>query len=61
VRKLGNSSVIIDHELVTAEHPETIYARGHAAIVWVDHRSNKSMPLPELLRAHLQAFITAAD
>ena len=57
VRKLGTSSLILDHELVTAEHPETIYTRGHAAIVWVDHRINKAIPLPEAMRTHLQGFV----
>jgi acyl-CoA thioester hydrolase len=57
VRKLGNSSVILDHELVTAEQPEVIFTRGHAAIVWVDHRSQQAIPLPAALKDYLQTFI----
>lgn len=57
VRKLGTSSLILDHELVTSEHPDTIYTRGHVAIVWVDHRSNQAIPLPAALRAHVQTIV----
>jgi acyl-CoA thioester hydrolase len=57
VRKLGNSSVVIDHELVTDRDRDTVFTRGHAAIVWVDHRTQQAIPLPDALKKHLQNFI----
>jgi acyl-CoA thioester hydrolase len=57
VRKLGNSSVVLDHELTTAEQPEVVFTRGHAAIVWVDHRTQQAIPLPAALKDYLQTFI----
>lgn len=57
VRKLGNTSVVLDHELVTLDRPDSVFTRGHTAIVWVDHRSQKAIPLPDALRSHLQAFL----
>jgi acyl-CoA thioester hydrolase len=37
-----------------AEAPGTIYAAGGATTVWVDFRSQKSQPIPDWLRPHLE-------
>ena len=37
-----------------AGQPGTIYASGGATTVWVDFPKQKSLPIPDWLRAHLQ-------
>ncbi|MCL9682967.1 acyl-CoA thioesterase [Legionella maioricensis] len=44
---LGNSSMIMDHDLYQGE---LLMAQGISKIVWVDYTQNKSVPLPEDIR-----------
>ena len=37
--------------LTKAEEPEAVYASGGATIVWVDYSQQKSVVLPERIRA----------
>ncbi len=48
--KTGRSSVDTRFELMRADDPDTLYARGAAKIVWVDYAAGKSVPIPGLLR-----------
>lgn len=50
VGKPGRSSFDTGFELVRADDPTTLYARGNARCVWVDYAAGKSVPLPERLR-----------
>lgn len=47
VHSLGNSSMIMDHDLYQGE---TLMAQGMSKIVWVDYTQNKSVSLPETIR-----------
>jgi len=47
IHSLGNSSMIIDHELY---QDEVMMAQGSCKIVWVDYTQNKSVPLPDEIR-----------
>nr|5DIO_A Chain A, Thioesterase [Legionella pneumophila]5DIO_B Chain B, Thioesterase [Legionella pneumophila] len=47
VNSLGNSSMIMDHDLY---QEETLMAQGVSKIVWIDYTQNKSVPLPDIIR-----------
>ena len=47
----GRSSFEITQEIRRSDDPETIYAAGGAKVVWVDHQTGKSMPIPDEVRA----------
>ncbi|XYJ11762.1 acyl-CoA thioesterase [Telluria sp. B2] len=58
VAKLGNSSV--RYEIALYRNDETVpAAAGHFVHVYVDRRSNKSVPIPEAARAVLQTLLAA--
>ncbi len=47
IHSLGNSSMVMDHELY---QNEVLMAQGISKIVWVDYKQNKSIPIPEQVR-----------
>lgn len=47
IHSLGNSSMIIDHDLY---QEEILIAQGTSKIVWVDYKQQKSVSLPESIR-----------
>ncbi|CEG58927.1 acyl-CoA thioesterase [Legionella fallonii] len=47
VDSLGNSSMIMDHDLY---QNEVLMAQGISKVVWVDYVQGKSVPLPEKVR-----------
>jgi acyl-CoA thioester hydrolase len=51
VGALGRSSVDTRFELRRADMPEVLVAEGGAKIVWVNYEAEKSVPLPEAVRA----------
>lgn len=58
VSKLGNSSVRYEIALYRNDD-ELPAAAGHFVHVYVDRRSNKSVPIPEAARAVLQTLLVA--
>lgn len=44
---LGRSSLVLEHRLSTAEDLLTVYGQGYCKLVWIDHESGKSVPLPK--------------
>jgi acyl-CoA thioester hydrolase len=50
----GRSSFESWATLVREDDPATVYASGGATTVWVDFPAQKSAPLPDWLREHLQ-------
>lgn len=46
----GRSSVMTWYQL-SVEGDDRVYAEGAAKTVWMDHRSGKSVPLPDVVRA----------
>jgi acyl-CoA thioester hydrolase len=47
IHSLGNSSMMMDHDLY---QDEVMMAQGSCKIVWVDYTKNKSVPLPDEIR-----------
>lgn len=48
---LGNKSLKLAHRIVSATQSDLLYADGHTVLVWMDHRSGATIPLPETVRA----------
>ena len=53
VGEFGRSSFHTIHQIRRADDPETLMAEGGSKVVWVDQRIEKSVPLPEQMRARL--------
>ena len=51
----GRSSLVSFYEMRPTYDRGTLYAEGQAKAVWVDRDKNKSIPLPDKLRALLHA------
>jgi acyl-CoA thioester hydrolase len=49
----GRSSFESWHTLELADRPGLVYASGGATTVWVDYAAQKSKPIPDWVRAHL--------
>lgn len=47
IHSVGNSSMIMDHDLY---QDEVLMAQGLSKVVWVDYTKNKSVPLPGSIR-----------
>ncbi|BAN49327.1 hypothetical protein PCA10_35950 [Metapseudomonas resinovorans NBRC 106553] len=52
---VGNSSLVVEHRLSTLEDPRTLYGEGHCKLVWIDHGTDKSVPVPDDLRLAMGA------
>ncbi|MOA48029.1 hypothetical protein D3C78_1707170 [compost metagenome] len=52
---VGNSSLVVEHRLSTQEDPATLYGEGHCKLVWIDHDTDRSVPVPDALRQALGA------
>ncbi|MCY1282523.1 Thioesterase-like superfamily protein [compost metagenome] len=48
---VGRSSLTVEHRMITAEDPDTLYGEGHCKMVWVDYQANRSIPVPDSMRA----------
>ncbi|WP_133136173.1 acyl-CoA thioesterase [Legionella rowbothamii] len=51
VYNMGNSSMMMDHDLY---QDEVLMAQGSCKVVWVDYTKNKSVPLPDSIRASFE-------
>jgi acyl-CoA thioester hydrolase len=49
----GRSSIPLYQEIRRASDASVLFADGHSTIAWVDFQVNKSVPLPEAVRALL--------
>ncbi|MDH4585315.1 acyl-CoA thioesterase [Pseudomonas sp. BN415] len=47
---VGNSSLVVEHRLSTLEDPSTLYGEGHCKLVWIDHATDRAVPVPDDLR-----------
>jgi acyl-CoA thioester hydrolase len=50
----GRSSFDTGFVLTRADDPHTVYAQGTARCVWVDYKADKSVPMPDMLRAAIE-------
>lgn len=48
IHSLGNSSMVMDHDIY---QNETLMTQGTSKIVWVDYQQGKSVPLPNSIRS----------
>jgi acyl-CoA thioester hydrolase len=53
VGTVGRSTIDTYHEMLRVGDDETVYANGGATIVWADLAAQRSVPLPDALRARL--------
>ena len=58
--RVGNSSMIIAHRVIDAEHSDQLYCDGHVVMVWMDPASGKPVPLPQAIRRAAAASSAAA-
>ncbi len=49
----GRSSFMTFYEVFSERAPQTPVSQGHAKIVWMDHNTGRSVPLPERIRASM--------
>ncbi len=52
---LGRSSLVVEHRLSILSDPDNCYGEGHCKLVWLDHPSNTSVPVPEQVRQIMSA------
>ncbi|KAF3998136.1 acyl-CoA thioesterase [Glaciimonas immobilis] len=50
---IGRSSFEMTYEIRRVDVPEVIFAEGSAKLVWIDFKMEKSVPLPDHVRALL--------
>ncbi|CAD5110290.1 acyl-CoA thioesterase [Zestomonas carbonaria] len=48
---IGRSSLVVEHRMSIVEDPGTLYGEGHCKLVWVDYPSNRSVSVPDSVRA----------
>jgi len=53
IGEIGRSSFMVHYELATADSPETICSEGYSKVVWMDHHSGRSVPLPDNIRTNI--------
>lgn len=53
VGAMGRTSFDVYHEISRTDQPDKIFANGGATLVWVDCKAQKSLPVPDHLRALL--------
>ncbi len=49
----GRSSFMTWYRIYAESMPEQPASEGYAKVVWMDHRSGRSVPLPEAIRAQV--------
>ncbi|WP_299176357.1 thioesterase family protein [uncultured Neptuniibacter sp.] len=54
VKDPGRSSFMTTYEVFSASDPENPVSEGYAKVVWIDHRTEKSVPLPDSVRAMIE-------
>ncbi len=53
VGEIGRSSFMIWYELSTTDNPDQICSEGYSKVVWMDHNTGRSVPLPDIIREHI--------
>ena len=53
VGEIGRSSFMLHYELSTVADPDTLYSEGYSKVVWMDHTSGRSVPLPTAIRSRI--------
>lgn len=53
VKDPGRSSFMTLYQLFSTQNPDTPVGEGYAKVVWMDHHTGRSVPLPAHIRASL--------
>lgn len=53
VERIGRSSIDTIQQIVRLDAPDVVCAEGGTRIVWANYREERSVPVPEVLRALL--------
>lgn len=53
VKDPGRSSFMVIYELYPQSQPETMVSEGYSKVVWIDHKTGKSVPLPDKIREQI--------
>ncbi|MDN0074297.1 thioesterase family protein [Crenobacter sp. SG2303] len=61
LEKLGKSSLKLHHHFYRDDDPETVYAAAEATLVWVDYQAGKSVPIPNDIRAAIEAAVAVYE
>ncbi|AAQ59615.1 Acyl-CoA thioesterase FadM [Chromobacterium violaceum] len=60
LEKLGRSSLKLRHHFYRRDDPGVVYASAEVLLVWVDYKAEKSVPIPDAIRAAITRAPTAA-
>lgn len=47
---VGNSSLVVEHRLSVSGDGQTCYGEGYCKLVWIDHGSERPVPVPPELK-----------
>lgn len=50
VGEIGRSSFMVWYEVSTTDNPDQLCSEGYSKVVWMDHQTGRSVPLPEMIR-----------
>jgi acyl-CoA thioester hydrolase len=50
----GRSSFMTYYEIFSQRQPDKPVSDGYAKVVWMDHHTGKSVPLPDIIRAQFE-------
>lgn len=50
---IGRSSFMVNYRLHTLDDSETLYSEGYSKVVWMDHSTGRSVPLPDSVREQI--------
>lgn len=53
VKDPGRSSFMTTYQLFDTRQPDEPVGEGYAKVVWMDHHTGRSVPLPEAIRAQI--------
>lgn len=53
VGEIGRSSFMVHYELATTDAPDTLCSEGYSKVVWMDHKTGRSVPLPDKVRNNI--------
>ena len=51
--RVGNTSIVLEHEIWHAAAPERVVARGKAVVVMINYATQEKVPVPDEIRAAL--------
>lgn len=51
----GRSSFMIHYRLYAESAPDTLAGEGYTKVVWMDHQTGRSVPLPDAVRAQIES------